>query len=133
MYYTIVLIIAIIIEIILLVIVGRGLTMKNAVPFPNFQNVCPDFWTFDGTVCLPHGVNIPGPAQISASAAHPGVTLVVDPSSLTQSNMIESLDPNTKNWTDVCDKFSWANTNGVYWDGISNNNQCSGSKLPGQA
>lgn len=132
MYYTVVLITAIIIEVVLLVIIGTGLKKKDKVVYPDFQNICPDFWKTEGTICKPNGVNTPGPAKFDKLVRHDGVTTMDTPNDLSHPHIIQTLDTNPKNWSDVCDKFNWANTNGVYWDGVSNTNQCTGGKLPGQ-
>lgn len=55
-FYSIVLIIAIIILIIALTIVGLTLNKKkNVKPFPDFKSTCPDFWSYDTRLskCVP--------------------------------------------------------------------------------
>ena len=122
-FYTIVLIIAIIILVVALTIVGITITnkVKNN-SFPDFQNTCPDFWSLDKTVCSPpsSGINTPGPDKFTGlqpSIQHAGVSI--------SNGKVKTLDIVGSNWTSVCDKASWAKANGVYWDGVSNNNSCS--------
>jgi hypothetical protein len=122
-FYTIVLIIAIVILIGALTVVGITITnkVKNNM-FPDYQNTCPDFWTLNGTICSPpvDGINTPSPDKfegIQPSIQHAGVSI--------SDGTITGLDIGAKNWTSVCDKTSWANMNGVYWDGVANNNSCS--------
>jgi hypothetical protein len=122
-FYTIVLVIAIIILIIALTVVGTTITgnLKNN-PFPEFQNTCPDFWSTNGTVCSPpaDGINTPGPDKfkgVQPRVKHAGVSV--------SGNKINTLDNGGINWTSVCDKASWSKTNGIYWDGVTNNNSCS--------
>jgi hypothetical protein len=121
-FYTIVLIIAIVILIGALTVVGITITsqVKNN-PFPDFQNTCPDFWSLNGSICSPptDGINTPGPDKftgIQPNVQHAGVTV--------SNGAIKSLDIGGVNWTSVCDKSSWANMNGIYWDGVTNNNAC---------
>jgi hypothetical protein len=121
-FYTIVLIIAIVILIGALTVVGITITsqVKNN-PFPDFQNTCPDFWSLNGSMCSPpvDGINTPGPDKftgIQPNVQHAGVTV--------SNGAIKSLDIGGVNWTSVCDKSSWANMNGIYWDGVTNNNAC---------
>ena len=123
MYYTIVLVIAVILLIVGLVLVGVLLTQqgRNA-PFPDYQSVCPDFWVVDGSMCLPpiSGVNTPSPdkfAGVSPSIQHTGVTV--------NGNKVLSLDSSPVGWSGLCAKTSWSRTNGIFWDGVANTNQCS--------
>lgn len=121
MYYTIVLIIATVLLIIGLIIVGTSLNKKRlANTFPEFSNVCPDFWDMSGSVCYPtKGVNTPPPSKFSGSAPavkHSGVFIADD--------KVTSVDTDTQFWSGVCDKSAWAKMNNVFWDGVSNNNTC---------
>ena len=124
MYYTVVLIIATIILIIALVAVGISLTMgSNKKPFPEYQYVCPDYWDASGSLCFPSkfNVNIPTPDKFTGavpSIGHTGVKLSED------KKKIVSIDTNDNVWSGVCDKSSWSKTNGLFWDGVSNYNQC---------
>jgi len=122
-FYTIVLIIATIILVAALTVVGITITsqVKNN-PFPDFQNTCPDFWSLDKTVCSPpaNGINTPAPDKFTGlqpRVQHAGVSV--------SNGKILAMDITGSKWTSVCDKASWAKINGIYWDGVSNNNSCS--------
>jgi hypothetical protein len=117
-FYTIVLVVATVILILALTIVGIAITKTgNKAPFPDFQNTCPDFWTLSGSVCSPPitGVNVPTGTQ--PALQHTGVTV--------SNNKISAIDIGSSNWTSLCDKQSWASSNGIFWDGVANNNGCS--------
>jgi hypothetical protein len=120
-FYTIVIIIAIVILVIALTIVGVTLAnKKNTAPFPDYQNTCPDFWTLDtnGTTCkIPtSSINTPAPNKALIAIKHDGVT--------SQDNIISSIDVSDDKWVSVCDKSSWAKKAGILWDGVTNNNTC---------
>jgi hypothetical protein len=34
------------------------------------------------------------------------------------------IDFNNNEWSGLCDKKTWANTNNIVWDGVSNYNNC---------
>lgn len=126
MYYTIVVIIAIVLLIASLSVIGVMMTSgSNKKVFPDFQNNCPDYWTLTSQsgspVCIPPTmkVNTPSPdkfAGISPIVAHAGVTL--------SGNTISKIDLNQTYWTSICDQGKWASMNGIVWDGVSNNNTC---------
>jgi len=123
-FYTIVVIIAIIILVIALTIIGVTLTSKrNNKVFPDYQNMCPDFWTFDisGNKCTPpiSGMNSPLSNKLTASTTHIGVTI-----SEGNNKTIQSIDLSEDKWVSICDKASWAKKVGILWDGVANNNTC---------
>jgi uncharacterized alpha/beta hydrolase family protein len=119
-FYTIVIIIAIVILIIALTIVGVTLAnKKNTAPFPDYQNTCPDFWILDsnGTSCRPvNSLNTPPPNKAAVAVKHDGIT--------SQNNIISAIDVSDDSWVSVCDKSSWAKKAGILWDGVTNNNTC---------
>jgi len=123
MYYTIVLVVAVILLIVSLVFVGMMLnTRGRKAPFPEYQSVCPDFWIVDGSMCRPPlgGYNTPSPDKFSGTAPliqHTGVTI--------KGNTVVSLDTSPTSWSNLCSKTSWAKMNGIFWDGVANTNQCS--------
>jgi len=122
-YYTIVIIIAIVLLVVALTMVGLTLNKKNNKnPFPNYQNSCPDYWTIENGHCIPNGgINVPTVNQYTATKlGHAGVVL----DDQTNPTKIVSLDLSGNNWTSICDKHAWANANGILWDGIANNNTC---------
>jgi hypothetical protein len=132
MYYTIVIIIAIILLIGSLSVIGVMMTSSsNKKAFPDFQNVCPDYWTMsatnNATICMPpiSGINIPNEAVYSGSKPtidHSGVTWIKKTDK--NKGAVTQIDLSTSNWMSVCDKKSWANANAIVWDGVSNNNGC---------
>jgi hypothetical protein len=120
-FYTIVIIIAIVILVIALTVVGVTLSnKKNTIPFPDYQNTCPDFWTLEnnGTTCKPplSNMNTPSPNKAVVAAKHDGVTSV--------NKTITTIDVRDDNWVSICDKSSWAKKSGILWDGVTNNNTC---------
>jgi len=121
-YYIIVLIIATILLLISLIIVGIALTKKGmSNTFPEYQTVCPDFWDVSGSICKPNvlGVNTPAPQKFAgnpSSVERAGVTI--------EKKTIKSIDLTPANWSGLCEKASWAKTNGIFWDGVANNNTC---------
>jgi hypothetical protein len=128
-FYSIVLLIAIIILIIALTIVGLTLKKKqNVKPFPDFKNTCPDFWTVDATdgLCKPSAttpINTPLPAKVH-SYVNANVPVVTSGSTATDKK-IDSIDPDDSKWASVCTKTKWAKNVGILWDGVTNNNDCS--------
>ena len=121
-FYTIVIMIAIVIFILALVLIGMTLNSKNStVPFPEYQTLCPDFWTLNAEKkCIPSVLNTPAPGKFYTihDISHNGIVLEKNP------NRIVSLDPSENSWTSLCDKSKWANKNAILWDGIANTNQC---------
>jgi hypothetical protein len=120
-FYTIVIIIAIVILVIALTIVGVTLANnKNTIPFPDYQNTCPDFWTLgtDGITCKTplSNMNTPPPNKAVVAIKHDGVA--------SENNVISSIDVSDDKWTSVCDKSSWAKKASILWDGVTNNNTC---------
>lgn len=125
MYYTIVLVIAVILLIVALVFVGYMLNTRGRnTTFPEYQSVCPDFWTLDGSGCRPPpgGRNTPSPDKFAGtppSIQHDGVQVN------TATKKVVSLNTSSEFWANLCSKSDWAKTNGIFWDGVSNTNQCS--------
>jgi hypothetical protein len=118
-FYTIVIIIAIVILVIALTIVGVTLAnKKNTAPFPDYQNTCPDFWTLsdDGTTCNKSDLNTPPPNKAKIAVNHDGVT--------SNDYVISSINISDDKWVSVCDKSSWAKKSSILWDGVANNNTC---------
>ena len=131
MYYTIVLIIAVVILVGSLSVIGVAMTSgSNKKNFPEFQDRCPDYWTNRNTddhlpICVPptSGINIPSQAAFAGNnptISHAGVTT----STNGNNSSVTKLDLSTNNWTSICDKSSWAKKNNILWDGVSNTNDC---------
>lgn len=128
MYYTIVVIIAIILLITILTITGVLITSNmNNKPFPDYINNCPDYWKMttdnNNSICYPpeSGINIPDNSNFlgsNPSIVHSGVNLNE------KKDRVISIELDNSKWIDICDKNNWAKQNGVLWDGISNYNLC---------
>ena len=129
MYYTIVLIIAIVLLIGSLSVVGVMMTSgSNKKTFPEFQNTCPDFWTHsrdssNNIVCNPptSGINTVTPNSDTQKITHAGVDIGTNTDGKT---IITGINLNSSNWISICDKANWAKTNIISWDGVTNNNEC---------
>ena len=122
-FYSIVLIIAIIILIIALTIVGLTLNKKkNVKPFPDFKTTCPDFWELNASgLCIPSTppINTPLPTKVNSY-----VNVNVVTSGTDTDKKIVSIDPDDSKWASVCTKTKWAKNVGILWDGVTNNNAC---------
>jgi len=122
-FYTIVIIVAVVLLIAALTIIGITLNKNSKTnPFPEYQENCPDFWTLNNTVCVPNAINTPSPINFigaKATVKHAGV--IID----NKTSQIVSLDITPENWSSVCDKSKWSNLNGILWDGVANINTCS--------
>lgn len=120
-FYSIVVVIAIILLIIGLTIVGLTLKKKqNVVLFPEYQNTCPDFWTLtSANKCTPPttAINTPSPSKVGQYSNN-----AVTKSS---ANAITSIDVSENSWESICTKSKWAKNVGILWDGVANNNACS--------
>ena len=126
-YYTIVTIVAIVLLVVLLTVIGIMMTSKkNKKGFPDYKNVCPDYWTFregSDTICMPPAGNI----NVPKASAYEGMvqTVIHDGVNLDSSKKrVTSIDISKENWTSDCDKKKWATKNGILWDGITNSNLC---------
>ncbi len=107
-FQKIVILLLILLLIIILVIVGLSLSNKNKnKTWPPIVGDCPDYWldaAGDGSKC----VNVQDLGTCNGSVA-PGQHL----------NMNFTVSP--YNGVDgLCQKYKWANTCGVTWDGITN-------------
>lgn len=91
--------------ILILSIIVYNETSRNMkdVEFPPFVSNCPDFWTesLDGKCMNEHNL---GNSPVMA---------FVDPSNVAWEGAIGN-----------CNKYKWANENGLTWDGITNMDSC---------
>jgi hypothetical protein len=99
-FYTIVIISAIVLLILLLTIIGLVVSNANSsATFPASYSSCPDYWIYDETTkqCTANKVNIG----------------TLD-------------DPSTKYTpsSNICENLKWSNDNRISWDGVSNTNVC---------
>jgi len=100
-FYSIALIIALVILILCLVGIGILMQYQNAgMKFPVHPNICPDLWkvSADNTTCTPHNNSV-------------NVGNLSDNKSRTLSS-------------NICVNQKWAKDNGINWDGVSNYNGC---------
>jgi hypothetical protein len=116
-FYTIVLIIAIIILILALTAVGLLLGRLNtSKTFPPSASNCPDYWIVnsDGSCAIPTITNVPTTGYSSTDTY--GLS----------SNSIKFTDAGWKNQgiSELCAKKKWANKYNVLWSGVSNYNSC---------
>ena len=131
-FYVIVLSTGAVFLILILTILGIMMSYHNGNSvFPSSQRNCPDYWVFDGSYCkIPEnegGINT-GLLQYNnttwsnADNSHiPGITKG------------SSINFNDESWvsystqsgqSSICGLKSWANSNTIEWDGITNYNQC---------
>ncbi len=117
--------------ILLLTMVGVMMYYSKSTPEQQLQSKCPDYWMYDpsNAVCMfdPAGTNTNAGSLTIADASDKGplYTQTVD------NKPVYYIDPNEAQWatrykgiTADCAKGKWANTNGIAWDGYSNNFTC---------
>jgi hypothetical protein len=86
--------------------------------YPPSAGVCPDYWQYNGNLCLipDNGRNV---GTFNPDAVVPGYD-----------KRRGGIDFNDAGWSSVgstafCGKSRWANTNTIWWDGITNvDTQC---------
>ena len=119
-FYIIVPSIAICLLILILAFIGIKLANNNGgklggvtATFPPQYSTCPDNWTTNSYGCLIPTDNVNGNTAIltGQKKAPPGGT-----------NNGASINFGTAG---ICDLQTWANSNSIVWDGISNYNGCS--------
>ena len=118
-FYTIVLIIAIIILIIALTSVGLLIGRLNkSKTFPPSASDCPDYWVVnsDGSCAIPVSTNVPMTGYTATDTF--GLN--------NNNNQIKFTDAGWKNQgiSELCAKKKWANKYNVLWSGVSNYNSC---------
>lgn len=121
-FYTIVLIIAIIILIIALTSVGLLIGRLNkSKTFPPSASDCPDYWVVatDGSCTVPSGVNVPLSGYADSTNNIPNTPGLSD-------GKIKFTDARwkTQGISELCAKKKWANKYNVLWSGVSNYNSC---------
>ncbi len=132
-FHITVLAIAVVVLILILIFMGILLSMGNEnVAWPPSYGDCPDYWTFDEEhkKCVipkyePKSVNIGNMYDKESKTLNdnilntPGYSYDASGGIVTQ-----YIDFNNTDWKGTCDKKTWANTNNIVWDGISNYNNC---------
>jgi hypothetical protein len=99
-FYTLVIIISIVLLIISLALFFTVvIESTSTASFPPYQNKCPDYWSWNDATSKCSSV-------AGKNTGIGGSTTTYTPSS------------------EVCSNMTWAKTNGIQWDGVSNTNQC---------
>jgi len=137
MFHVIVLTVAIVTLILVLTVVGLLMAnkSKSSLVYPPEYNTCPDYWTIvpvpDGsgqTQCIiptnQSSLNIGSlynsSGNLTASVLNtPGYT-----SDVSNNYTTNYLNFNAAGWKGVCSMKTWANNNGIVWDGVANYNSC---------
>jgi len=123
-----VLAIAAVVLIIVLSIIGIALNkLKNKVVYPPIANQCPDYWQIASNQ---QSCSIPGNGKMNTgniystgSIRFSSVPFVTVPGY--SGSTINFNDPGwLANKSAICNKQTWAKSNGIVWDGISNYNSC---------
>ena len=130
-FQIIVLVIATVLLILILTFFGVMLKYNKAgksTAFPPNYGTCPDFWNLasDGSSCI-----IPGPTSLNTGDLYtPGTGSLTMSAQGTTGYIFDNssnkamINFNNSGWTGVCAWQTWANNNGVVWDGVSNYNSC---------
>lgn len=130
-FYSIVLIIAVVLLILILTFIGIKMTNarynnKSSVPFPPVMSTCPDYWSVDGSNCL-----IPANGKTNTGRIYDSYGM----STLTPSNTYgydyerNYINFNNSMWgtmgkSTVCQQKDWSGKYNIIWDGVSNFNNC---------
>lgn len=132
-FYLIVLGIAVVFFI--LVLTGIGLMMRTqnqSTTFPPNANTCPDGWIIDasGLCNIPQTGNLGGLTQDKVRKNLYSNNRKPLFSSTKKGDSQNNFDPNDPAWiskgkTQICAQKTWASSNNISWDGISNYNSCS--------
>jgi hypothetical protein len=123
-FYIIVLGVAVSLLIIVLAIIGVGMSRKSgkSTPWPPVESTCPDYWKIDPTTrkCI-----LPKKGTRNAGGLYNNNGTVVNEVTLISGYDLSgpSIDFTTPYWI-ACNKQNWAKTYNVYWDGYSNYNGC---------
>lgn len=133
-FYTSVLIIASIFLIIALTFFGIILkTQKASSIFPPSTRNCPDYWTFDGSLCVFNNfdtsLNIGTYTIRNDTTIGKTIGLSDTDSPFSTDASHNTFSPTNSSWSSlgmsaVCAQQQWANKNRIVWDGISNYNGC---------
>jgi|UniRef100_A0A6C0IJC6 hypothetical protein len=130
-FYSIVLIVAIIVLIVILAYIGMQISSNAGqdTPYPPQHGHCPDYWESiernNINVCQIPSANDEDPHPNLGSIYENGqVTLTTD-STPGYDEISNTIDFDDKKWyTGPCMKKKWANQFSIIWDGVSNYNDC---------
>ena len=149
-FYTVVIIVAVIVFILMLTYIGLIVAEKNfgtnLVEYPPISNSCPDNWkartkTDDNgvetvycevpTTSMKNTGTILDTSTINTSKNNAEMTYGYDDTTFTDSNdnVVGAINFNDPLWmstgkTAICAKNVWASTYDIQWDGVSNYTQC---------
>jgi len=130
-FYSIVLIVAIIVLIVILAYIGMQISNNagQSEPYPPRHGYCPDYWESiernNKDVCQipPHSEENPHP-NLGGIYENDKTTLTTT-STPGYDEIGNTIDFDDKKWyTGPCTKKKWANQYNIVWDGISNYNDC---------
>jgi hypothetical protein len=138
-FYTIVILIAIVLLIIILTYIGIQLNFKkdSSVQFPPVANTCPDYWVSDGSYCI---VPANGKTNIGTIYDKTNGTILLTPNTtygfVSANTMVGNtvitnprIDFSVIGWSSMgksslCQQKDWSNKYNIIWDGVSNYNNC---------
>lgn len=103
--------------------------------YPPMANTCPDYWTVDSAGnCLlpptPTSLNTGGvyssSGSVNLTTDNTDTSKIYTPGYSSDSGSVNFNDPlwSSIGKTTLCAKKSWATTNNIAWDGVSNYNSC---------
>jgi len=119
-FYIIVLSVAIMLLILILTYIGIKMVYnRNSAgnTFPPSYSPCPDYWQSDSTgKCV-----VPNSGALNRGD---GTYETNKPSGYSDGKIDFTATAWTTNGSSICSKRTWANSNNVVWDGITNYNGC---------
>ena len=138
-FYTIVILIAVVLLIIILTYIGIQLNFKkdSSVQFPPVANTCPDYWVSDGSYCI-----VPAYGKTNIGTIYDSTTGKINLSANTTYGFEEGntndentvitnprIDFSVIGWSSMgksslCQQKDWSNKYNIRWDGVSNYNNC---------
>jgi len=118
-FYTIIIIVALVLLIISLTLFGVYYRTFSVKPFPETQDFCPKLWTVDSS-----GNCIKPSTDISYNKLN---SIPID----TPGKLSNGFNPNDSGWglysgatNSICGKKKWSDKNNITWNGVSNYNSC---------
>ena len=130
-FYSIVLIVAIIVLIIILAYIGMQISSNvgQDTPYPPQHGHCPDYWESiernNKNVCQIPPVNDEDPHPNLGSIYENGKSTLTTNSTPGYDDLSNTIDFDDKKWyTGPCMKKKWVNQFSIIWDGVSNYNDC---------
>jgi len=114
-FYTITIIVFLVLLIICLTLFGVYYKDFSTLPFPEIQDMCPTFWKYKNGNC------------INDTSLNKVVPIPND----TPGRVTNGFNPNDVGWLSyggaknhICGKQIWTNKNNILWNGVSNYNSC---------